>query len=194
MSEEGRQWCILRTSGRTTISLAESLAKDGFDAWTPIETRKVCIPRANVKREVRLPIMPSYVFAGSRHLTDLLQLAAMPVRPRRGAGLMDAAHVAFHVLHCFGGIPIIEDRHLASLRRLEAKRTPVRRAAYAFPQNSTARVDEGVYGGMKGVVIRSSLTDTTLDFGNGWSTKIPTSILSPTDVEQRSNTAPFRAA
>lgn len=193
MVEQGKQWCILRTSGRTTISLAETLAKDEYDVWTPIETRKITVPRANVKREVRLPIMPTYVFAASHHLGELLQLAGMPVRPRRGAGLLDAAHAAFHVLHCFGGIPIVDDRHLSNLRRLEAKRTPLRRAAYAFPQNSKARVKDGAYGGMTGVVIRSTLDATTLDFGNGWSTKIPTSILSPADVEQHTNTA-LRAA
>lgn len=193
MSEQGKRWCILRTSGRTTIGLSESLSKDGFEVWTPVETRKVTVPRANVKREVRLPIMPSYVFAASHHLADLIMLGSLPVRPRRGAGLMEAAHAAFHVLHCFGGIPIIEDRHLSSLRRLEAKRTPIRRAAYAFPLNSEAKVNEGIYGGMKGVVLRSSLAATTLDFGNGWRTQIPTSILSPADVEQHSNTAKMAA-
>lgn len=193
MSEQGKQWCILRTSGRTTIRLAETLAKDGYEVWTPIETRKISVPRANVKREVRLPIMPTYVFAASHHLSDLLQLAAMPVRPRRGAGLLDAAHAAFHVLHCFGGIPIVDDRHLSSLRRLEAKRTPRRRAAYSFPRNSLARVNDGLYGGMTGLVIRSTTGATTLDFGNGWPTQIPTSILSPADVEQHANTA-LRAA
>lgn len=189
MSEQGKQWCILRTSGRSTIGLSETLAKDGYDVWTPVETRRITVPRANVKRDVRLPMMPTYVFAASHHLGELLQLAAMPVRPRRGAGLLDAAHAAFHVLHCFGGIPIVGDRHLANLRRLEAKRTPVRRAAYVFPQNSKARVDDGPYGGMTGIVIRSTLTATTLDFGNGWSTQIPTSILLPADVEQHANAA-----
>jgi hypothetical protein len=62
---------------RKTISLSESLAKDGYDVWTPIETK---IERAGPSRrrvEVRRAIMPSYVFAGSAHLIDLLQLAQM---------------------------------------------------------------------------------------------------------------------
>lgn len=189
MSEQGKQWCILRTSGRTTIGLAETLAKDGFDVWTPIETRTIRVPRANAKREVRLPIMPSYVFAASNHLADLIQLGSMPVRPRRGAGLLDAAHAAFHVLRCFGGIPIIADTHLASLRRLEAKRTPVRRAPYAFPKDSKARVRDGVFGGMTGVVVRSTPSCTLIDFGYAFPAQIPTSLLSPADVEHHSNTA-----
>lgn len=193
MTGSEKQWCILRTSGRTTINLADTLSKDGFDAWTPVETRTISVPRVNAKREVRLPLMPSYVFAGAHHLTDLLQLAAMPVRPRRGAGRMDAAHVAFHVLHCFGGIPIIDDRHLGSLRRLEAKRTPVKRAAYAFPKNAAVRAPDGPFGGMSGVVVRSTDKATVIDFGYGFPTEIPTSLLVLDNVKDGAS-APIRAA
>jgi hypothetical protein len=193
MSERGKQWCILRTQGRTTISLAESLAKDGFEIWTPIETRTITVPRANVKRQVRLPIMPTYVFAGFDHLRDLLDLAAMPVRPRRGAGLMDAAHAAFHVMRCFGGIPVVEDHHLASLRRLESKRSPKKRAPYVLPKNVGAKVTEGAFGGMVGRVIRSTPSSTMIDFGLAFPASIPTSIVMLHDVKDQ-QVAPLRAA
>lgn len=183
MIEDTKQWCILRTSSRTTIGLAESLAKDGFDVWTPIETVTMTVPRANVKRQVRLPIMPTYVFAASDHLRDLLDLAAMPVRPRRGAGLMDAAHAGFHVLRCFGGIPIIQDAHLASLRRIEAKRAPRPRAASAFPKNVHVKVNGGAFGGMTGLVESSTPAVTMVDFGLAFPAKLPTSILSLHDIE-----------
>lgn len=193
MGGVGKQWCILRTSGRTTIGLADSLSKDGYEVWTPVETRVVTIARVNVKREVRSPIMPSYVFAASHHLTDLLQLASMPVRPRRGAGLMEAAHSAFHVLHCFGGIPVIDDNHLAALRRIEARRTVTKRADYAFPKNSAVRVTEGLFSGMVGIVARSTPARTVLNFGRGFPTEIPTSILMLNEVSNHCS-APLRAA
>jgi hypothetical protein len=171
-------WCILRTSGRHTMRLAETLAKDGFDVWTPIETKTVRVPRMNVRREIRLPIMPTYVFARATHLVDLLQLAAMPVKPRRGAGLREAAHSSFTVLHAFGRIPLVADRHLSELRKLEAKRTPIKRAAYSFERDASARVSGGAFGGLVGVVIRSTPKSTVLRFSGGFPVEIPTSLLS----------------
>lgn len=170
-------WIILRTSGRHTMSLAESLAKDGYSVWTPIETKRIRVPRANARREVRLPIMPSYVFARVSHLIDLLQLAAMPVKPRRGAGLRESAHAGFSVMHLKDRIPTIADRHLAELRKIEAKRTPIKRAPYAFPRNASVRVDGGIFGGMTGVVMRSTPKATTLRFEGGFPVEIPTTML-----------------
>lgn len=170
-------WIILRTSGRHTMGLAESLAADGYEAWTPIETKKVWIAKAGANRQIRLPIMPSYVFAKATHLVDLLQLAAMPVKPRRGAGFKEAAHAGFSVLHAFGRIPLVADRHLTRLRQLEARRTPVKRAAYSFPRNASARVNGGICGGMVGVVVRSTPKATVLQILGGKQMEIPTSLL-----------------
>jgi hypothetical protein len=36
-----KTWCILRTAGRNTIPLVETLNADGFTAWTPIEVQRV---------------------------------------------------------------------------------------------------------------------------------------------------------
>lgn len=169
-------WCILRTAGRSTLGLAESLAKDGFEVWTPVETRSVRVPKMNAKREVRLPIMPSYIFARRAHLVDLLQLAAMPVKSRRGAGLMDPAHASFSVLHAFGRIPLVAERHLAELRKTEAKRTPRKRATYSFPRDASARVTGGNFGGLTGIVDRSNPSKTRLIIG-GFPVEIPTTML-----------------
>jgi transcription antitermination factor NusG len=145
--------------------------------WTPAETKTERVPHSNARREVRRPILAGFVFARFEHLVDLLQLAAMPVKPRRGAGLHDPAHADFRVMRCFGKIPMIADRDLAALRRLEEKRTPRKRAAYAFPRNAAARVTQGVYGGMTGIVDRSNPKETVLRFNAGWPVKIPTSLL-----------------
>jgi transcription antitermination factor NusG len=175
--DRDNDWCILRTSGRHTLGLAASLAADGYDVWTPTEEKTVRVPRGNVKRKVRLPIMPSYVFARASHLVDLLQLAAMPVKPRRGARCMEPAHASFTVLHAFGRIPMVADCHLNELRKLEAKRTPVKRAAYSFPRSASAKVNCGVFGGMVGVVVRSTPAATVLRFDGGFPVELPTTML-----------------
>jgi transcription antitermination factor NusG len=173
----GGDWCILRCSGRHTMGLAESLAKDGFDVWTPIETVTIRAGRSRKRVEQRRPIMPSYVFARAGNLVDLLQLAAMPLKPRRGAGLREAAHASFSVLHAFGRIPLVADRHLVELRRLEAKRTPIKRAAYSFPRNAQTRVNGGAFGGLVGVVVRSTPTKTVLALEGSFTVEIPTTML-----------------
>lgn len=180
-------WCILRCSGRSTLPLAQSLAEDGFDVWTPVETVRIDVPRMTAKREVRRPILRSYVFARTAHLVDLLQLAAMPVKPRRGRGLMEPAHVNFSVLHAFGRIPLVAEQHLAELRKLEARRTPRKIAAYAFPRNQLVRVKEGPAMGKIGVVVRSTPAKTKIFcIGDRFDVEIPTSLLEPNSLEEPS--------
>jgi hypothetical protein len=182
MNLQGDEWCILRTSGSTTLRLAESLGKDGYEVWTPIETRTMRVPRANVRRTVKLAIMPSYIFAKAHHLVDLLTLAAMPVKPRRGAGLREPAHANFSVLHCFGGIPLVPDAHLNRLRALQAKLTPVKKADRAFPRDVAVKVEGGSFGGMIGKVEKSDTTHTLVCFGGKFSVKVLTSILQLDDI------------
>jgi hypothetical protein len=170
-------WCVLRTKARHTLRLAQSLGEDGFEVWTPVETRTVRIPRVNVRRDVRLPIMPSYVFARARHLIDLIMLAGMPVKPRRGAGLRKPAHEDFRVMRCPTGIPAVSDEDLRELRKIEAKRTPIQKAAKVIPSGSPVRVEGGSFGGMSGVVERGDRTHTLVCFNDRYLVKIPTCIL-----------------
>jgi hypothetical protein len=172
----GKDWCILRTTPGHTLGLAASLTMDGYEAWTPAQTISARKPRANVRRLVTVPIIPRFVFARAAHLVELLELAKMPVKPRRGAGLMEPAHAAFNVMRCFGGIPLVDDRALDELRRTEAKRAPRKRAAYSFPRDAVTRVKEGMFGGLTGAVLRSTPTATMLDFGR-FTVELPTSIL-----------------
>lgn len=170
-------WCILRTSGRQTLRLAETLAQDGFEVWTPIEHRKIRIPRMNIRRDVTLPIMPSYIFARAHHLVDLLEMAAMPFKPRRASGR--PSHVDFSVMHSHDGIPLIGDNHLQALRVLEAKRTPRKRAQRIFPSGVEVRVrtEGGSFAGMNGVVRRSDHGHSLVCFSDRLTVKIPTSLL-----------------
>lgn len=171
-------WCILRTSGRSTLALAESLAEDGYQVWTPVETVTKRVPRMNARRTIRQPILASYVFARAQHLVELLQLAAMPVKPRRGAGLRKPAHPSFSVLHAFGRIPLVADLDFTRLRELEVRRTPRKIAPYAFPLNQEVRVTGGIAQGKVGLVIRSTPAKTKiLCTGDKQMIEIPTMLL-----------------
>ena len=170
-------WCILRTSSRFTIPLAETLALDGYEVWTPIETRMVRVPRKHTKREVKLPIMPSYVFAKSHRLVDLLLLEDMPVKPRKDSG----AHADFTVMRAFGEIPVVPDKHLAQLRTIEAKLTPKPKAEKTFDRGAVVKVASGIFGGMIGRVERSDPAHTLVYF-DGRPVKIPTLLLGPDGV------------
>lgn len=176
-------WCILRVSGRHTLRLAESLRDDGFDAWTPKEELKIRIPRANVRRDITLPLMPSYVFVRAAHLIDLIQMAAMPFKPRRSQG--KPSHVDFSVMRHHETIPLIGDLQLQALRQLEAKRTPRKRAAKVFGANVQVRVkiEGGSFAGMTGTVRKSDHGHTLVCFDNRMEVKIPTSLLSEDELK-----------
>lgn len=175
-------WIILRTAGRSTLKLAETLTEDGYETWTPIETRTIRIPRANVRRTVRLPIMPSYVFARAHNLIDLIQLASMKPKPRRA--MLQPSHADFSVMHYHDRIPVIADHHLQSLRTIEAKRTPKVRAQHKFTDgvNVRVKIEGGSFAGMKGRVERSDYGTTLVCFDSRISVKIDTSLLVPDDL------------
>lgn len=177
------EWCILRCAGRVTLRLAQTLGEDGFEVWTPRETRRIRIPRANVRREATLALLPSYVFARTSHLIDLLELAAMPVKPRRGYNFDKPAHPGFRVMKSERGIPVVGDRDLDALRFLEARRTPIRKAIRTFPAGVRVRVEGGSFGGMSGRVERSDEMHTLVCFSDKYVVKIPTSILREEELQ-----------
>ena len=177
---EGDSWFILRTAGRSTLSLAASLAEDGFEVWTPVRTERIRIPRKNVNREVRLPLLPSFVFARARHLVELLELASMTEKPRRGAERGRSsrpAHRAFSVFHYLDQIPMIADRHLEPLRQKELALVP-KKDGPRFDRGARVRVGSGAFEGLKGRVERCKSGYALVifdDFKNP--AKIPTFLL-----------------
>jgi transcription antitermination factor NusG len=175
-------WCVLRCQGRSTLRLADSLAKDGYEVWSPRETRKIRIPRMNVRREVILPLLPSYVFAKAHHLVDLLGIAQMPAKPRPLGDKSEPAHADFSVMHCFGKLPLIADRDLNGLRMLEVKLTPRKKADWSFKPGTEVKVEGGSFGGMIGNVQRSDNAHTLVCFSDKYMVKISTSLLLPNEV------------
>lgn len=176
-------WIILRTQGKNTLRLAQTLTEDGYEAWTPVETRKIVIPSKNVRREAKLPIMPSYVFARSAHLIDLLQLADMKPKPRRSAN--QPAHADFSVMHFHDRIPAIPDGHLHQLRRIEAKTAPKAKAKLKFQDGVSVRVktEGGSFAGMSGRVEKSDEGATLVCFDNRLTVKISTCLLETDSVQ-----------
>ena len=131
--------------------------------------------------------MPSYVFVRAEHLIDMIQLAAMKPKPRRQAicSISKPAHADFSVMRYNESIPVIADRHLESLRMIEAKRTPRAKADRRYAPGLSVRVKQegGSFAGMKGRVERSDEGSTLVCFDNRLTVKISTSLLSIDDIQ-----------
>lgn len=177
------RWIILTTAGQRTLRLAESLAEDGFEVWTPKRTGLFRVPRANFKRKVTLPLLPGFIFAAAHHDQDLLELAAMPVKPRRGEGLSKPAHDGFSVFRFLDSIPEIADEDLEPLRMAE-KPAVERRRFGRLANGSDVRITGGSFEGLTGTVEKSgkgyAIVWVSL-FGRHHRAKISTFILQPVE-------------
>lgn len=171
-------WCVLRTSGRHTLRLAKSLSDAGLKVWTPIEERMIRIPRANVRRPIVLPIMPSYVFARACHIVDLIQIIESKKR-------MESDHPDFSLFRLADRIPIIADELLNGLRTIEKRRIPRKKSA-KLPVGLQVKVGEagGSFAGMQGRVERSGEDYTMVCFDNRLTVKISTYLLTENDIRQ----------
>lgn len=162
-------WCILRTSGRNTLPLAEALAEAGFEAWAPSEAKRA--PRTKCVRMVAM--MPTFVFAGADRLEELCRLADSP-----------AQDVPFSVFRYLDKIPLIADAELAGLRRAE-RRGEVDAFGADFGPGDVVRATEGPYTGHSGTVARVKGDWSLVLFG--WQrVKISTFVLQPIPLDNRS--------
>ena len=178
-------WIILRCSGRHTLRLAQSLAEDGFECWTPARTMRIRKPRWNVHREVTLPLMAGFVFAQSRHLVDLMDVANSPNALRRGLGRLMPAHPVFRVFHLNDRIPLIADQELEALRQEERTGQDPADLKDLFRKGEKVMVTQGIFGGMGGIVERVDGVFTLVRFGSRMRVKISTFILEPNSVITR---------
>jgi hypothetical protein len=110
------RWCILRTSGPRTLTLASALNAIGIEAWTPKRTFKRPKPGkvrdANGKRitvEVDAAILPTFVFAQEVSLPRLQVLANDPASTLPG----------FSVFRHGGRFPLVSDADVSGLRLAE---------------------------------------------------------------------------
>lgn len=175
-------WIILRTAGKDTLRLTKSLKEDGFEVWSPSEPKEIVQHRTRVRRQITVPLLASYVFAPAKYRAELFSLAAMEVRPRRGAGWGKPAHAGFSVMCGSRGALLITDRQLNALRQIETKRAKHKKADASFNPGDRVRVGTGVSEGMEGTVIRSNRKQTKIDFGSSFDMHLPTSILAKVGV------------
>lgn len=171
-------WCILRCSGRSTLTLADSLSREGFTTWAPVAVRRVRVPRMNARRIVTEPLMKEYVFADYERRHELLALSD---RSRR--------HADFSVVRDpfkFGlidDVAKILDCALDGLRWIEARENvPTAKAERVIPEGVSVRVSSGLFSGMTGTVRRSKRGLTLVCFNDRYSAEIPTSLLSADDA------------
>jgi transcription antitermination factor NusG len=134
-------WCILRMAGSRTLALAQSLAKAGYDVWTPVETQERRLPRSKAKVTREVVLMPTYVFARARQLRDLLAETMAPV----------SDHPAFTVFRHGDRFPLISDRSLDPLRVAERKGTPLEKVRQ-FDQGERVKLTERGFEGLSGIV------------------------------------------
>jgi transcription antitermination factor NusG len=146
-------WCILRTGGSKTLSLADALKQSGYEVWTPRETIRKRLPRRKAKAEHTAPIMPTFVFAHAKHLSDLAALAQSWKNP----------HPDFSVQRYNDRYPLIADDELRPLRMAERKGTPLEHIK-TFDPGEQIRLTEGGFAGMSGIVQTSDGKHTMVCF------------------------------
>jgi hypothetical protein len=73
-------WCVVRTQGGQTLTLAKSLQDAGFAAWTPTETVTRRARRSHPAQDIVQPLMPGLIFVAWDKLDALIALSrnAMP--------------------------------------------------------------------------------------------------------------------
>jgi hypothetical protein len=187
IAEHGDGWCILRTSGPSTLRLAASLVEAGMDAWAPetIVTRRVGRSRERVEKPAA--ILPTFVFAKAMHIGELQRCRSMLVNP----------HPSFSIFRHMGRYPIVAEREIATLRAEEekAKRTVAKRTRRTVPLGSKITVTEGAFAGLTGVVERSDGKSTLVCFGGGFSVSIAAWLLPDDQIDPGlSNTDPAAQA
>lgn len=141
-------WCILRCKGGNTIRLARSLELAGIEAWTPVEIQQ---RKKGAKAEVAVAVLPTYVFAKSNRLLDLIAEAEAPV----------SIHPPFSVFRYNERFPLIADAQLTALRTIERKAAASGKPV-VFPRGEEVRVPDGPFQGLTGQVVEDSRGHFTL--------------------------------
>lgn len=176
----GQGWCILRTGGSRTLSLAASLTAAGLTAWTPTQMVRRA-GRGRQRRDVEerpAPITPTFVFAAAGDLYDLVGIASDPV----------SGHPPFSIFRHRGRYPLISDRSLAPLREEEDRHRlrHLKTTRRVVEPGTSICLTEGAFAGMTGVVERGNGKRAVVNFGGGFVVSIAT-YLFESDVVQDVN-------
>lgn len=157
-------WIVLRCSGKSTLRLAQSLAGHSVKTWTPIATLRKRKPRSTLIDEQRVPLMPSFVFAGSQHVETLLAWSHRPPD--------DCPQ--FSLFRFDRRIPLIADLSMQGLRREEERQNLVARKAKArrFEPGERVSPTDGAWEGMTGQVVKAKGREYLVCFGTSMTVTI----------------------
>jgi transcription antitermination factor NusG len=153
-------WCVVRTQGGQTLTLAKSLQDAGFAAWTPTETVTRRARRSHPAQEIVLPLMPGLIFVAWDTLGELIALSrnAMPYLHYDPALRRHVTRGTAHFRIMQIGSPgdamryaRVTDRELAGLRQAEA-RAQVAVKRKTLRKGTAVRLAEGAYEGLRGTV------------------------------------------
>lgn len=165
------RWLVLTCSNAVTLRLAESLTEAGIEAWAPREIIVLRARRQHKREEIIGPLMAGFVFARTRHLHELLELAHSPAMLYQvwDAGqrkMVTKGHPHFRFFLINGQQRIIPERQLAELRRLDGltrPKTPLRK----WSVGERIRLSDGAYAGLGGIVLSCSGEQTKVQI-DGW--------------------------
>lgn len=136
-------WLILRCSSGNTLKLAASLYEAGYEAWTPTETIQTRGPNRSRRKEAQ-PAARGYVFAASRHLTELLQETRHET----------SNHPTFWFLRQMGKIRFLADKQLDPLRQAVRAGLPADQIT-TFMDNALVKYPACGFEGLTGIVRRT---------------------------------------
>lgn len=149
------EWCILRTSGRKTLALADELMRQSIEAWTPRETRKRRLPRSRAVEKQVVPIMPTFVFAPTKHIMRL----AMESNNYK------SQLPSFSIQLYNGKYPLVADSELRALRDAERRSVPLEDVC-SYKEGDIVKMTEGSFAGLSGIVQTSDGKNTLIAFPN----------------------------
>lgn len=191
-------WIILRTASSRTLQLAASLNEAGFEAWTPVEVRDRLAARTRKPVEQSIAITPSFVFAPSDRLRELLALSRSPnltcqVWDAKLRRMVSKGHPHFTVFHLHGRCPTITETSLAPLHELESKLATILSARRErakrkgepprFKAGDRVRISEGAFGGLDLEVVEANTGKMVLVTYQGWVNPIEISAWTLRDVQ-----------
>lgn len=170
-------WCILRTSGPSTMRLTASLQEAGFVAWTPSEHVKRRVPRSKAVEHRVAPLAPTYVFVRGRFLSALQRIERADITPhprfsifRHCGAPIFVRHGALHPLRV-----LQQHSYLATLPN--TGRAPSKRHGAHFEVGNPVTLTQGAFTGFAGFVECSDGLETKVIvtlFGRETGVTVPT--------------------
>lgn len=171
------RWCVLRTSGPSTLRLTASLQAAGFDAWTPTEHVRRRVPRCKSTEYRPAPLAPTYVFVRAKHLAQLQRVERADITP----------HPRFSIFRHCGVTVWVRHMMLHPLRMLQqdsyrqslpaSGRAPGKPRGAQYGVGDKVKLTTGAFTGFEAFVESSDGLMTTLTvgmFGRPTEVKVPT--------------------